>query len=369
MQQYKKIKVIISGGGTGGHVFPAIAIAHALHKKIADAEILFVGAKGKMEMKKVPEAGFKIIGLNISGFQRRLTYKNLLLPFKIWSSLQKSKKIIKEFKPDVVVGVGGYASGPVLKVATAKGVPTVIQEQNSYPGITNRILAKKVDKICVAYGGMDKYFPKSKIFLTGNPVRHEVVDIEGKREAGLTFFKLKQDKKTVLVVGGSLGAKSINESIYQNLNVFIENDIQLIWQTGKSFFQEAASISLKHENIKVREFIHHMDMAYAASDIVVSRAGAIAISEISAVKKPAILVPSPNVAEDHQTKNALALVNYNAALLVKDKEATEELGKEILNLLNDDDKQEKLIKNITGLGFLNAADRIAELIINLKQNN
>ncbi len=369
MQRYKKIKVIISGGGTGGHVFPAISIANALHQKIQEAEILFVGAKKKLEMKKVPEAGFKIIGLNIAGFQRGFYWKNLLLPFKIIDSLIKAKKIINEFNPDVVVGVGGYASGPILKIATAKKIPTVIQEQNSYPGITNRMLAAKVDKICVAHNGMDKYFPKDKIYLTGNPVRKDVVDLDGKRNAALTYFKLKPDRQTVLIVGGSLGAKSINEAIYGNLEMLVNNNIQLIWQTGRLFFAKASSLTLKYEQVKVYDFINHMDMAYAAADVVVSRAGAIAISEISAVKKPAIFVPSPNVAEDHQTKNALSLVNYKAALLVNDNNANNELGETIVNLVNDKHLQEKLIKNISGLGFLNAADRIAELIINTSKNN
>jgi len=364
MQQYKKLKIIISGGGTGGHVFPAIAIANALIKKIDNAEILFVGAKGKLEMEKVPAAGYKIIGLNIAGFKRSFSLKNLLLPFKLINSLIKAYKIIKTFKPDIVVGVGGYASGPVLKIASLLKIPSVIQEQNSYPGVTNKLLAKHVDKICVAYNGMEKYFPKSKIYVTGNPVRQDVVNIAGKKEAALTFFKLVPDKKVVLVVGGSLGAKSINESMLVNLDFFKENNIQVIWQTGKAFIMEAAPLSHKYENIKIFKFINDMDMAYAASDIVVSRAGAIAISEICAVKKPTILIPSPYVAEDHQTKNAMALVNYNAALLVKDNEAKTHLSKAILSLIEDEALQNKLVKNISGLEFLNSADVIAELIIN-----
>jgi len=364
MQQYKKIKVIISGGGTGGHVFPAIAIAHALNKKIADAEILFVGAKGKLEMEKVPAAGFKIIGLNISGFQRRFTLKNLIFPFKLILSLIKAKKIIKTFKPDIVVGVGGYASGPILRMATKMKIPTVIQEQNSYPGITNKILAKKVDKICVAYKGMEKYFPKSKIYLTGNPVRQEVIDIEGKKEKALKYFNLIPDRKIILIVGGSLGARTINESVVKHLELFDNNNIQLIWQTGKTFYAQATPYALRHKNIRIFEFISHMDLAYAAADIIVSRAGAIAVSEICSIKKPAVLIPSPFVAEDHQTKNALSLVNYNAAILLKDVDASENLGKTIIELLNDEQLQYNLRKNIAGLEFLNAADVIAELIIN-----
>ena len=364
MQQYKKIKVIISGGGTGGHVFPAIAIANALSKKIADAEILFVGAKGKIEMEKVPAAGYKIIGLNIAGFQRRFTFKNLIFPFKLYSSLLKAKKIIKNFKPDIVVGVGGYASGPVLRIATKMKIPTVIQEQNSFPGITNRILASKVDKICVAYNGMDKFFPKSKIYLTGNPVRQEVIDIEGKEDKAFQFFNLNPDYKTVLIMGGSLGARTINESVIKQLDLFEKNSIQVIWQTGKTFYAQATPYALKHKNIRVFEFISEMDLAYAAADIIVSRAGAIAVSEICSIKKPTILIPSPFVAEDHQTKNAMSLVNYNAAILLKDIDAGENLGSVITDLINNEPLQYNLRKNIAGLEFLNAADVIAELIIN-----
>ena len=364
MQQYKKIKVIISGGGTGGHVFPAIAIAHALNKKIADAEILFVGAKGKLEMEKVPAAGFKIIGLNIAGFQRRFTFKNFVFPFKLILSLIKAKKILKDFKPDIVVGVGGYASGPVLRMATKMKIPTVIQEQNSYPGITNKILAHKVDKICVAYKGMEKFFPKSKIYLTGNPVRQEVIDIEGKEEKASNYFNLNPDFKTVLIVGGSLGARTINESVIKHLDLFEKNNIQLIWQTGKTFYAQATPYALKYNNIRIFEFISQMDLAYAAANVIVSRAGAIAISEICSIKKPAVLIPSPFVAEDHQTKNAMSLVNYNAAILLKDADAGENLGKTIIDLFNNESLQYNLRKNIAGLEFLNAADVIAELIIN-----
>ncbi|MDD3877407.1 MAG: undecaprenyldiphospho-muramoylpentapeptide beta-N-acetylglucosaminyltransferase [Bacteroidales bacterium] len=363
MHQYKKIKIIISGGGTGGHVFPAIAIANALHEKIADAEILFVGAKGKLEMEKVPAAGYKIIGLNIQGFRRKLSFKNFLLPFKIIMSYFKARKIINDFKPDIVVGVGGYASWPILSVASSKKIPTVIQEQNSFPGLVNRLLRKKVNIICVAYDGMDKYFPKSKLYLTGNPVRQEVTNIQGKKEAALAYLKLNPELKTVLIIGGSLGARTINESIAAHMDFFKENNIQLIWQTGRSFINEAAPLSKKYDNIKVFQFINEMDMAYAAADIIVSRAGAIAISELCAVKKPSILIPSPNVAENHQYKNAEALVNYNAAILVKDNEAITKLGKVVFDLLGDAFMQEKLIKNISKLERLDAADVIAELII------
>ncbi len=364
MQQYKKIKIIISGGGTGGHVFPAIAIANALIKKIKDAEILFVGAKGKLEMEKVPAAGYKIIGLNISGLQRRLTYKNLSFPFKLICSLLKARKIIKNFKPDIVVGVGGYASGPVLRIASNMGIPTVIQEQNSYPGITNKILANKVDKICVAYKDMERFFPKSKIYLTGNPIRQEVIETEGKREKAFSFFNLNNGLKTILIIGGSLGARTINDSVIKHLPLFDKHNLQLIWQTGKAYYEQVIPLALQNRNIRIFEFITQMDLAYAAADIIVSRAGAIAVSEICAIKKPAILIPSPFVTEDHQTKNAMALVNYNAAILLSDTESVEKLGSVIIDLINDDDKQNKLIKNISELAFDNAADNIAELIIN-----
>jgi len=366
MQQAKK-KIIISGGGTGGHIFPAIAIANALKEKLGNVDILFIGAQDKMEMEKVPKAGYPIEGLWISGLQRSLSPKNLSFPFKLISSLRKAGKIIKEFKPDLVIGVGGFASGPTLYKAAKMGIPTMIQEQNSYPGITNIILSKRVDKICVAYDNMEKYFPKEKIFLTGNPVRKEVVEIEGKRPRGLEFFGLKDDKPVVLVVGGSLGARTINEAIEANLKTFAENDIQLIWQTGKGYFPkaQAALLDLNNEGIKAYDFITEMDMAYAAADIVVSRAGAIAISELCVVKKPIILVPSPFVAEDHQTKNALALVTYNAAVLVKDAEQKENLMPEILKLVQNKEEQAKLIKNIASLSISNAADAIVGVALTL----
>jgi UDP-N-acetylglucosamine--N-acetylmuramyl-(pentapeptide) pyrophosphoryl-undecaprenol N-acetylglucosamine transferase len=368
--QQDKIKVIISGGGTGGHIFPAIAIANALKRKIQDIEILFVGALGRMEMEKVPAAGYKIVGLNVSGFQRKLTFQNFSVLLKLMDSLKKAKKLIHDFKPDVVVGVGGYASGPILRIATKKGIPTLIQEQNSYPGITNKILAAKVTKICVAYDGMEKFFPKEKIFLTGNPVRQDVIKLEGKKDRALEFFGLEKSKKTVLIVGGSLGARTINEAIYTCLDKFAENNIQLVWQTGKSYYPTAEEAVSKYSDkgIKAFDFITKMDYAYAIADIVVSRAGAIAISEISAVQKPVILIPSPNVAEDHQTKNALALVNHNAAILVKDIEAKEILGDKILELINDEDAQFKLQEKIAPFSHTDADDKIADTIIGLIKN-
>jgi UDP-N-acetylglucosamine--N-acetylmuramyl-(pentapeptide) pyrophosphoryl-undecaprenol N-acetylglucosamine transferase len=359
----QNIKVIISGGGSGGHIFPAIAIAQSLEKEFPNIDILFIGAKDKMEMEKVPAAGYNIEGLWISGFQRSLSAKNLSFPFKLISSLAKAKKIIKKFKPDLVIGVGGFASGPTLYQASKMKIPCLIQEQNSFPGITNRLLAKRVDKICVAYENMDKFFPKDRIVLTGNPVRESVVDIEGKKDKALSHFELETDKQTVLVVGGSLGARTINESIQERIDVFADNDIQLIWQTGKNYYKTAIddNFDIKYNGIKIHQFINRMDLAYAAADLVVSRAGAIAISELSLVKKPIILVPSPFVAEDHQTKNAMALVNNNAAILVKDKNLKKDLTNEILRIIADQDLQKELIDNITKLGMENSTKSIIEV--------
>ncbi|MBN4062049.1 MAG: undecaprenyldiphospho-muramoylpentapeptide beta-N-acetylglucosaminyltransferase [Flavobacteriales bacterium] len=363
------LKVIISGGGTGGHIFPAIAIANALKKKAEGAEILFVGAKGRMEMEKVPAAGYKIEGLNISGFQRRLTLKNLSFPFKLLGSLLKAKQILKKFKPEVVVGVGGYASGPMVHVAASNGVPTLIQEQNSYAGITNKLLGKKADKICVAYEGMERFFPKEKIILTGNPVRQDIAKLEGKRERGLEHFNLSPNKKTLLVIGGSLGARIINESIHKSLQLLSENNIQLIWQTGKMYFEQAEQVFKSNpfflEQGGVFAFISKMDYAYAVADLVVSRAGAISVSELCLANKATILVPSPNVSEDHQTKNAMALVNHNAAVLLKDSEATEQLGKKVIELMNNDGEREKLERNIAGLAYSGAAELIANEVLKL----
>lgn len=361
------MKVIISGGGTGGHIFPAIAIANALKKSVKDVDILFVGAKGKMEMDKVPAAGYEIKGLWISGLQRRLTYKNLLFPFKVLSSIYTSKKIIKSFNPDVVIGVGGYASGPMLKAATGKGIPTVIQEQNSFPGITNKILAKKVNKICVAYEGMEKFFPKDKIVLTGNPVRQDIINSSYSKEVAVRFFELDSNKKTVLVIGGSLGARTINESINNILPFFVTNNIQLIWQTGRNYYSIANENvnNIINANIKVFEFINKMDYAYKVADFIISRAGAIAISELCLVGKPVILIPSPNVAEDHQTKNALALANQNAAIIVKDIDAKESLSEILSQLITDSEKQKELSANIQLMAHKNAADKIVEVILNL----
>ena len=362
-----QFKVIISGGGTGGHIFPAIAIANAIKEKHPDTKILFVGALGRMEMEKVPEAGYEIIGLPIMGLQRRLTLQNLKFPFKLLASLLKAKKIIKGFKPEVVVGVGGYASGPLLKAATNKGIPALIQEQNSYPGITNKLLAPKVQKICVAYDGMEKFFPKEKIMLTGNPVRQDIKNLEAKKIRGIEHFGLDSTKKTVLVVGGSLGARTINQSIDAGLEEIVKNDIQLVWQTGQLYVNQA-EVALKRVNnlsIKTMPFISKMDYAYAVADVVVSRAGAMSVSELSIAAKPTIFVPLPSAAEDHQTKNAMALVNYNAALLVKDAEAQEKLIPILIELMNNESEQQKIANNVAKLAFTDAANIIASEVIKL----
>jgi UDP-N-acetylglucosamine--N-acetylmuramyl-(pentapeptide) pyrophosphoryl-undecaprenol N-acetylglucosamine transferase len=368
------IKVIISGGGTGGHVFPAIAIANAIKKIVPDAEILFIGALGKLEMEKVPAAGYLIKGLNIGGFQRRLTMKNLSFPFKVLSSMIRADQIIKHFDPDVVIGVGGYASGPTLRVAARKKIPTLIQEQNSYPGITNKILAKTATKICVAYEGMEHFFPEEKIILTGNPVRQDINLTQDKREEGLKLFGLRKDKKTVLVLGGSLGASTINSSITKCLDQNImDKGLQFIWQTGKYYYDEICSAqnSKSHPDVRINAFIERMDLAYNAADIIISRAGAIAISELCIIGKPVILIPSPNVAEDHQTKNAMAVVQKNAAILIPDREAEENLFSIILGLTENEEKQNQLGKNIKSLAIPDAAERIAREslgIINEKSN-
>ncbi len=366
-EKMKSLKIIVSGGGTGGHIFPAIAIANAIKSIRPDTEFLFVGAEGKMEMEKVPAAGYKIEGLWISGLQRKFTLSNLSFPFKVISSLLKAKKILKQFKPDAAIGTGGFASGPMLQVAAKKGITTLIQEQNSYPGITNKILSKKVDKICVAYNGMEKFFPKEKIIFTGNPVRQDILKMEGKKNRAIEFFGIDGNKKTILVIGGSLGARTINESIIECIETFEKNNIQLIWQTGKGFYQTAkeATINYSEKGIKAFDFIQKMDYAYAAADIIISRAGASSISELCLVQKPCILIPSPNVAEDHQTKNAMALVNYNAAILVKDNNAKSELKSTIIKLISDDKECEKLSKNIAKLGMPDAALVIANEVLRL----
>jgi len=363
-------RIIISGGGTGGHIFPAISIANALKKLDPATEILFVGALGRMEMEKVPSAGYKIIGLDIQGIQRSSILKNVMFPIKLVKSVLRSISIIKDFKPDAAVGVGGYASGPLLYAASLKGVPTLIQEQNSYAGITNKWLGKKASKICVAFDGMEKFFPADKIIKTGNPIRRESVNIEGKRLQALELFTLSADKPTIFVTGASLGARTLNNAIMGGLDKLIAADVQVIWQTGKLYYQGIIDKlgESYHPNIKIMGFLERMDLAYAAADIIVSRAGG-TISELCVVGKPAILVPSPNVAEDHQTKNALALIEKNAALFIADRDAEEKLVDKALELLNDKDKQKTLSSNISKLAILNADEVIAKEVIQITINN
>ncbi|WP_114778695.1 undecaprenyldiphospho-muramoylpentapeptide beta-N-acetylglucosaminyltransferase [Botryobacter ruber] len=360
-------RVIISGGGTGGHIYPAIAIANQLKAVQPDAEILFVGAIGRMEMTRVPEAGYKIVGLWISGLQRRLTLDNISFPLKVISSIRASHKIIKDFKPDAVVGVGGYASGPLLYAATSRGIPALIQEQNSYAGITNKLLAKRVNKICVAYPGMENFFPQEKLVFTGNPVRSDIMGSQEKRREALLHFGLTSEKKTILVIGGSLGARTLNHSIAAGLEQLVQAGHQLIWQTGKAFYPEAKELEKPwvEKGIRAFDFIKRMDLAYAAADIVISRAGALSISELCLVAKPAILVPSPNVVADHQTKNALALVQQGAAQLVRDQESVEKLVPAALQLLQDEKEQQRLAQEIQKLAKPAAAAEIVNELINL----
>jgi UDP-N-acetylglucosamine--N-acetylmuramyl-(pentapeptide) pyrophosphoryl-undecaprenol N-acetylglucosamine transferase len=363
----QKYKIIISAGGTGGHIFPAVAVANTLKERLAEVDILFIGAKDKMEMKKVPAAGYPIEGLWISGLQRSLSLKNLSFPFKVISSLYNAGKIIRSFKPDAVAGFGGFASGPTLQVASKKGIPTLIQEQNSYPGITNKILAKKVDKICVAYEGMDRFFLKEKIIMTGNPVRKEVIQIEGKRKDAAKYFGLDPDKKTLFIVGGSLGALAVNKGIAKSLYKLIDEGFQVLWQTGEYYYKDAVKAAKVYtdKGVKVTTFIEKMDYAYALADLIISRAGAIAISEIANVAKPTIFVPLPTAAEDHQSKNAMALVEKDAALMVDNKDVMEELAPTVIKLFNDKKKQEELKTNLKKLAISDAAEKITDEIIKL----
>jgi len=360
-------RVVISGGGTGGHIFPAIAIANEVKNKYPNAEILFVGAKGKMEMEKVPQAGYKIVGLPITGFQRRLAFSNFVLPFKLIYSLIKAYFLLKSFKPNVVIGVGGYASGPILRVASFASIPTMVQEQNSFPGKTNRILSKVVNKICVAYDGLDQFFPKDKIVFTGNPVRNEMVTIAGKSEKAFSFFGLDPLKKTILVIGGSLGARTLNESVENAKTLVQENKVQVLWQCGKFYFDQYKDRTeeFKKSGIHLNEFIFKMDLAYACADVIISRAGAISVSELTLIGKPVVLVPSPNVSDDHQTKNAMALVSKDAAFLVKDIDAKKELFPSAINLLNEQETARKMAANCLNLGVPNAAERIVNEIENI----
>ncbi len=362
-----ELRVIISGGGTGGHIFPAVSIANAVKALRPDAKILFVGALGRMEMQRVPAAGYEIIGLPIQGFDRKNLLKNFKVLYKIWKSQRMAKKIIKDFRPQVAVGVGGYASGPTLNMAAAKGIPCLLQEQNSYAGVTNKLLAKKAAKICVAYEGMERFFPAEKIMMTGNPVRQQLLDTTISHEDAVRTFGFDPTKKVVLIVGGSLGARTLNESVLQHLDQIRKSDVQFIWQTGK-FYSAEISERLKGQdipNLTVTDFISDMGVAYKAADLVVSRAGAGSISEFCLLGKPVILVPSPNVAEDHQTKNAMALVNKAAALYVKDAEADKILLPLAIDTAKDDAKLQSLHENILKMALPDSADMIAKEVIKL----
>lgn len=361
-----KYKFILSGGGTGGHIYPAIAIANELKLQFPDAEFLFVGAKDKMEMQKVPQAGYEIKGLWIAGLQRKLTLQNLMFPLKLASSLLESKRIIKKFKPDVVIGTGGFASGPLLQAAGSAGIPTVVQEQNSYPGITNKLLSKKANAICVAYQNLERFFPKEKIVLTGNPVRQDLIDIESKRDEAVAFYGLDPNKKTLLVLGGSLGARRINQLIEKELQNFLSQDVQVIWQCGKLYFEEYKKYN--QPNVKVVDFIERMDFVYAASDVIISRAGASSVSELCIVGKPVIFIPSPNVAEDHQTKNAQAIVDAKGAILLKESELDSQFSIVFEALLKDHGKQKQLSDNIKKLAKPKATqDIVAEIVKLIKK--
>lgn len=364
----EELNIIISGGGTGGHIFPAVSIANAIKKQHPEANILFVGAEGRMEMQRVPAAGYPIKGLPVAGFNRKKLLANIPVLWKLLKSQFMAHRIIKDFKPMVAVGVGGYASGPTLKMAQKMGIPTLIQEQNSYAGVTNKLLAKNATKICVAYDGMEKFFPADLIIKTGNPVRQGLLDSKISKEEAAKAFGLKPDKKTILLIGGSLGARTINESVLNHLDLLRESNVQFIWQTGKYYSQEIQTLLKNEKNLEmlyVTDFISNMDVAYAAADLVISRAGASSISEFCLLKKPVILVPSPNVAEDHQTKNALALVNKDAALYVKDVEAKDTLIKLAIEIVNRPERLQTLSKNIATLAYENSADIIAQEVYKL----
>lgn len=367
-----KRKIIISGGGSGGHVFPAIAVAITLKDLLDDVDILFIGAKGRMEMGRVPEAGFSVKGLNIQGFKRDFSfnsiYENIKLPFRFYTSIKQAKEIIVKFNPDVVVGFGGYASAPAVKVAASLKIPTLIQEQNSYPGKTNKLLSKKANIICTAYDGMEKYFPVKKIVKTGNPIRKGILNPVDKNLA-CEHFGLDPNKKTLIVIGGSLGSRTINESIGSFIAELSKKKIQVIWQTGEYYYKDVLKLHKDIAGVKIMPFVERMDYLYSVADVVVSRAGALAISELCAVAKPCILIPSPNVAEDHQTKNAQALLNLDACVLIKDDETKTLLKNEILTLINDEARCTDMKNNLKKLAQPDAANQIAKEIVNLIREN
>lgn len=354
-------KFIISGGGTGGHIYPAIAIANELKIQFPEAEFLFVGSQDKMEMQKVPAAGYRIEGLWIAGLQRSLTLKNAMFPIKFLSSLWRSRSILKKFKPDVVIGTGGYASGAVVKVAADMGIPTIIQEQNSYPGLTNKMLSKKAKAICVAYDGLEKFFPANKIVKTGNPVRSDLLSVEHLKSEAIEYYNLSETKKTLVVLGGSLGARRINQLIESQIDFFNQNDIQVLWQCGKGYFSEYKKYD-DQKNIRVFDFIERMDLLYSVADVIVSRAGASSVSELAIVGKPTIFIPSPNVAEDHQTKNALSIVQKNGAILIKESDLQNQFEEQLLRVLQNENVAEALANNLKKLALPNATKGIVEEI-------
>lgn len=361
----RPLRIIVSGGGTGGHIFPAISIANAVRERWPDSEILFVGAEGRMEMERVPAAGYRIIGLPVAGFNRKNLLKNISVLFKLLKSVRAANKIIADFRPDIAVGVGGYASGPILKAASSKGIPTLLQEQNSYAGVTNKMLAEKATTICVAYEGMERFFPKEKIVLTGNPCRQDLVISEENRRLGYEFFHLDPSRKTILMVGGSLGARTLNASLVAALPDIARSDVQVIWQCGKYYYEDMSRLEREGRlpaNVRLYDFVSRMDYAYSVADLVISRAGAGSISELCLLQKPVILVPSPNVAEDHQTKNALALVRKDAAVIISDADAPSKLFATALSLVHDDDRLKAMSLNIGRLAQRDSAKRIVDEI-------
>lgn len=364
---------LVSGGGTGGHIFPALSIANEIRRRYPEAEILFVGAEGRMEMERVPAAGYEIKGLPVCGFDRKHLLRNVKVLFKLWRSIRLAKKILKDFKPDIAIGVGGYASGPMLKAAQKKGIPTLLQEQNSYAGVTNKLLAKNAKRICVAYEGMERFFPEDKIVLTGNPVRRNLLECNATQEEARKAMGIDPEKATILIIGGSLGARTVNESIIGGLEKLgtAADDVQVVWQTGKFYDQQCKEALAKSgvKNVIQMPFISNMDMAYRAADLVISRAGASSISELQLLGKPSILVPSPNVAEDHQTKNALALANRDAAIMVTDAEAPEKLVDAMLATVNDEDKLHSLSANVLRMALLNSAERIVDEVEKIINEN
>ena len=364
---------LVSGGGTGGHIFPALSIANEIRRRYPEAEILFVGAEGRMEMERVPAAGYEIKGLPVCGFDRKHLLRNVKVLFKLWKSIRLAKKILKDFKPDIAIGVGGYASGPMLKAAQKKGIPTLLQEQNSYAGVTNKLLAKNAKCICVAYEGMERFFPEDKIVLTGNPVRRNLLECNATQEEARKAMGIDPEKATILIIGGSLGARTVNESIIGGLEKLgaAADDVQVVWQTGKFYDQQCKEALAKSgvKNVIQMPFISNMDMAYRAADLVISRAGASSISELQLLGKPSILVPSPNVAEDHQTKNALALANRDAAIMVTDAEAPEKLVDAMLATVNDEDKLHSLSANVLRMALLNSDERIVDEVEKIINEN